>query len=816
MFMQKSRRIAHLIAAIGVAALSGCMATASEIDRGPDLTKVLPADTGKLHNLGPTGLKGCMHVQMVKRVPGDMTLTPLTVNARQIYVARVAEGSPADGVIQVGDVILGIGDKPFDGDPRVALANAINEAEKTENNGILRLLCWSPDAPDEEGQERRPAGSSSVKELKLKVLGSYSDTAPYDCEKSELILKQAVEAMLEDRMSSGLELSYLALLATGEKEHFEIAKEHALSVAQSVKEPSIERVNSARSWGTGYRLILLCEYYLLTKDEAVLPAIEKLAITLSMGQSISGAWGHAMAQPSYNDGRLHGRIEGYAALNQPSLTCFLGLVLADKCGVRHPELKTALEKANDYFRHYVGIGAIPYGFGMPKEYMQSNNGTSGSAAIAFSARSDKEAATFFSVMCAGAQPKLEVGHTGPFFNSMWTGLGANVAGPETYAEFFKRWTWMRTLNRRWDGGYSYQSPGGGGNKYRGLSSDAAMILHLCLPRRKLIITGREADESLWLKGKDAVAAASVWDIDYAQSSEDDLVRLMDHDIPMVRGLAARELASRAGDIVEVLIPMLKGSFNEKIAACNALAEIKEKAEPALEGLMELVSAEQERPWVRGRAAIAVAAVGEEGHKYARELLGLLLVDRKDNPRRDFERYLAYGAARMVTHESFNYESHKDVIYPAARRLITHPHGQARRLGMRMIEEIGLDDFHLLADSIVEVIRNQNADYTHYHSDVPPSIGLAILNRLNIEEGIPLAIDTIYPGIWGQSRRITGPRGRLAVLKEYGLSVEPYFDRFRDVYGKGAEATIKEIEESGVTRELITLEEAKKTGTTTVE
>ncbi len=776
---------------------------------GIDLTKALPPAMNNVHNLGPTGLQGWMLVEQQRLVPGDMTLAPLTVNARQIYITAVDEGSPADGVIQVGDVLLGIGEELFDGDPRVALADAINEAETRENGGILKLLCWRPDEPDEEGAVQRPSGSTQVREVRLKVLGTFSETAPYNCEKSEAILKQTVDAMLS-RMNTTMDLFHLALLATGEEEQVEIVKSHVRRIAASAPEPSLESVEKAHAWNTGYRLVLLCEYYLLTQDEAVLPAIRNIAITLSMGQSIGGMWGHRMAQPSYNDGRLHGRIEGYAALNQPSLICFMGLALARKCGVTDPELATALDKAGDYFRHYTGTGAIPYGFHPPKEYMQSNNGTSGSAALAFAIQGDKEPARFFSVMSAGAAAKLEVGHTGPFFNTLWTGLGANVAGPEAYAEFFKRWTWRRTLTRRWNGGFVYEQPNGGSFSYRGLSSDAAMVLHFALPRRKLLITGRTQDESLWLKGKDAVAAASVWDIDYEASPDHALLAMLDHEIPMVRGFAALELAKRGEEHLDPLRRLLKGSDNQRIGACNALAAMKEHAAPAVPALMELARDDAANPWIRSRAVRAIAATGAAGPSHRTELLGLLMQDRDDDPRRDFERYAASFVLHVARQPSFDAASHIDSIHPAALRLMGHPHSTARAAGVSMVENVCLKDFHLVADRMVDVIRNDNPEYTSYSGDQPRAIGLGVLERLDIEDGIQLAIESIEPGKWGYWARV---KNRLALLKKYGAAVKPYLpelraslrDRDKD------DPALEEIEHSTLSRTLITLEEARQAG-----
>ena len=36
-----------------------------------------------------------------------------TTDARQILITDVAKGSPADGVLAKGDVVLGVGGKPF-------------------------------------------------------------------------------------------------------------------------------------------------------------------------------------------------------------------------------------------------------------------------------------------------------------------------------------------------------------------------------------------------------------------------------------------------------------------------------------------------------------------------------------------------------------------------------------------------------------------------------------------------------------------------------------------------------------------------------
>ncbi len=65
----------------------------------PDFTQGDPIPEGATHdwNLGPTGARGWMYSNKME-----------TSEARQIYITKVEKGSPADGVLQPGDVILGI------------------------------------------------------------------------------------------------------------------------------------------------------------------------------------------------------------------------------------------------------------------------------------------------------------------------------------------------------------------------------------------------------------------------------------------------------------------------------------------------------------------------------------------------------------------------------------------------------------------------------------------------------------------------------------------------------------------------------------
>ena len=139
----------------------------------PDFTKGDTIPKGAKHdwNLGPTGLRGWIYCDKL-----------VTTDARQVLITKVAKGSPAGDVFQVGDVLLGVGGRPFSSDPRTELGKAVTIAETKIGDGKLALTRWR-------------AGKTEEVLLSLPVLGSYSATAPFDCPKSQLLLEEGCKAL---------------------------------------------------------------------------------------------------------------------------------------------------------------------------------------------------------------------------------------------------------------------------------------------------------------------------------------------------------------------------------------------------------------------------------------------------------------------------------------------------------------------------------------------------------------------------------------------------------------------------------------------
>jgi hypothetical protein len=139
----------------------------------PDFTKGDPIPEGASHdwNLGATGARGWMFSDRL-----------VTSDARQIRITKVDGGIAGRRVLAVGDVILGVGGKPFSYDPRTEFGKALTVAESEAGGGNLPLIRWRD-------------GKTEEVVVKLPVLGTYSATAPYDCPKSKRILEQGCAAL---------------------------------------------------------------------------------------------------------------------------------------------------------------------------------------------------------------------------------------------------------------------------------------------------------------------------------------------------------------------------------------------------------------------------------------------------------------------------------------------------------------------------------------------------------------------------------------------------------------------------------------------
>ena len=99
---------------------------------------------------------------------------------------------------------------------------------------------------------------------------------------------------------------HLTLLFIGsvDQQNLDVVKGAMHSAAWAKPDIKLTLQGTSKAWAWGYTHLLLCEYYLLTGDEYVLPAIEAYSVAIAQGRDAAGLWGHRMADPDIDFERV--------------------------------------------------------------------------------------------------------------------------------------------------------------------------------------------------------------------------------------------------------------------------------------------------------------------------------------------------------------------------------------------------------------------------------------------------------------------------------------------------------------------------------
>ena len=708
----------------------------------PDLTKEKPADIKLTYNLGATGLRGWIYTKPANFFESQQGRT--TTFSRQILVTHVGAKSPADGVIKIDDVILGVADKPFADDARKSIALAIQDAEKETNQGKLNLLVWRQ-------------GKTEKVQLKLRVMGSYSATAPFNCPKSKLIFDEACKVLENEPLRDDMwgAVNGLALMATGNPEYLPRVK--ALAHKIGPKTLKLELKDGMFMWDWGYRNVFLCEYYLLTGDKDVLPAINEYAISLAKGQSMYGTFGHGIAKLT-PDGQLHGSIPPYGPVNAAGLIANMAIVMGKNCGVKHPEIEPAVDRASKFFGYFVDKGAIPYGEHMPWPNHE-NNGKNAMTALLFGLQGNRIRETqFWAKMVTASYQNREYGHTGQGFSYLWGALGANTGGPDALAAYFNQASWHFDLVRRSDGSFTYDGgeqfgPGKtddntyyGKSSYYGLSPCATYVLTYSIPLKKIALTGRGVDQASWLTKKevaDAIASGR-FDLDRKNKTNEELIEAMGDWSPVVRSWAAEELGKRPErkELVPRLIALAEGpDYRKRQGAAETLGYIN--SAEALPVLVRLLTHEDR--WLRVKAANALRNMGDTAKPVVPEMLKAVVVTAEplapivwDDPIQLTHGELAAALFRGLLRTSIK-GIDPELLYPAIRAISKNADGMARaQLTHTFTNQLTLEDVQALAPDILLAIDIPSPADTMFANEIRMA-GLRALSKYNFREGIRVSL-----------------------------------------------------------------------------
>ena len=205
-------------------------------------------------------------------------------------ISHIEENSPAatTGKLKTGQIIETInGQRLAEIDPRIQLGQIVAEAEASD--GILRFKIKDQTA-------------DAV--VTIPAIGAYSETWPLDCPKSDQIVRKFADYLSKPDSPIGFGgIGMLFLLSTGEEKDIQRVRKWARSVANKPQ---------TYAWYLGYGGIPLCEYYIRTGDQEVLPGIQKWVNNAVKAQYLDG-WAGRGGVPSVTYGNGHLNAGGTAS-----------------------------------------------------------------------------------------------------------------------------------------------------------------------------------------------------------------------------------------------------------------------------------------------------------------------------------------------------------------------------------------------------------------------------------------------------------------------------------------------------------------------
>ncbi len=760
----KANSYAVSFAAVVMVSLCVAPSVAAPPKKGvnPDFTQGGKTDGSHDWTLGPTGARGWIHSWKH------------TADARQILIAEVAEGSPADGVLEVDDVILGVGNEPFSGDARIQFARAVMRAEREKSRGVLQLVRWR-------------AGQTANVEIKIPVMGTYGDTAPYECRKTARVFERGCAAIAKrglKNVSIPNSINALALLAGGKPEYRSMLSDYAGMVADL-------QLKSMATWHYGYATMFLAEYAMVTGDESVMPGLERLALESARGQSKVGTWGHGFALPD-------GRVGGYGCMNQPGISLAVSMVLAREAGVKDPELDRAIARAAGFLRWYVNKGAVPYGDHHPWPGHE-DNGKCSSAAVLFDLLGDREATVFYAKMSAAAYYERERGHTGNFFNILWAMPGVSRCGPLGTAAYWREQAWYYDLARGWDGNCRYQgSPVGEEEhgKYKRWDNTGTYLLAYALPLKSLCITGRKPSsvpplkepevEEVMAAGRDYFptrkrpSGSDMKRYRYEHRSDEQLLAGLSSWSPAVRKRSAGELGRRDGDFTQALLELLASSdLNSRYGAVEALGKLGSEMSVAARVSALTKALRSDDLWLRILAGEALASIGEPAKSAVPYMLeGFANPDRENDPRGMEQRYLCFSLFNrrggLIGNSLEGVD--RELLLKAVRIGLQNEDGRARGSLGSVYENLTYEEIKPLLPAIHQAIVEPAPSGIMFASGIRLS-GVALLARHRIREGMPLCFQILELDKWGKKNRITQC---LKTLETYGVAAKAVLPELRQL------------------------------------
>lgn len=464
-------------------------------DSGPDAE--VP---GWYYNLGLTGIRA----ELVPDKP------------KALLVRYVFQKSPANKAIEIGDLIIGADGKKFlkphqDGygtevfgaqGPVSELSDALEASQS--KSGKLSLMV------------KRGEKTMDV-ELDIgKKYGSYSKTFPVACPKSDKILSELLDYITKHQEDNGSfgdpvinSFAALALLGTGEKKYLPDVKRNLRHLCESIKSLDQEsKKDGLMNWTYMGTAIVLCEYYLITKEAWVKPELEKIRDILYEGQYLDMSQINPKVKESHPDSyptgpkQSHGGwghnpgFEGYGPIAMITAQGALTFALMQRCGIeidskRHDAAYEFLKRGTGE-NGYVGYGD---GAGDPDDW--ADLGRTGAAGIACflapkSSGSYRSLARKHTDVIGKHPQSFPDTHASPPMGMGYEAVGAYI-DPKNFRKLMDANRWWFTMAQCGDETFYYQPnrDSSGYDSSARMSASCVVAFIFTIPKGNLAITGKK-------------------------------------------------------------------------------------------------------------------------------------------------------------------------------------------------------------------------------------------------------------------------------------------------------------------------------------
>ena len=344
-----------------------------------------------------------------------------------MQINNVEKGSPAEatGKLQKGQIIESINGKVLkEVDPRVILGDIVTEAEAKDGKVVLKI---------------KDVGDVLVT---IPVMGAYSKTWPVNCPKSDKIVRNLADLIGKEAQPKWG--SVIFLLSTGEEKDLEVVKRWMKGIKNY----------AGMNWDRGYKGPGLCEYYLRTGDQSVLPEIKQMTEELRK-HMYSGGWSGRGAPAAFT------YSVGTGQVHASGVNCMSFLLMAKLCGVEVD--KYMFDEAFSQFYRFAGHGNVAYGNTLPEGGFRDNGKTSslayglgaaamiapeGEKSVFAKARDNSAMKAFY------ATNWFHAAHTGGGMGEIWHHSAISQMRekrPTAYRSYLDTRRWVMDLSRRFDG-----------------------------------------------------------------------------------------------------------------------------------------------------------------------------------------------------------------------------------------------------------------------------------------------------------------------------------------------------------------------------